>query len=552
MHPLLRRQLRRAGLDPQAAPDRESWAAFLERVDAFYRQSEEDRYLLERSMQLSSEEMRELTDSLEASRNRLSSMVEHLAEGLVLLDAHGSILLANPEAARLLRSTVEDLAGRPIASLTDPPLPWPPPAAIRDESASVRCDDGTSLHMALALNPIQVGQRFQGATLSFRDVSELERARTEALEASRAKAQFLANVSHEIRTPMSAILGFAEMLRVECTPGTQSSALIDSIQNNGEHLLGLLNDILDLSKIESGRLECEAVPVELGHLLEGVLELSRPIAARKKLEIETTGFTPELEVIHTDPMRLRQILVNVVGNAVKFTLEGRIDLRIAKGDEPSTLVIEVEDTGIGIPPETLERIFEPFHQADTSMTRRFGGTGLGLSLSRQLARLLGGSLTATSTPGLGSCFRLELANAIRPRLRKRAHGSPLTHAKILRLGAPDESELHTELERVGADVTCVETLDQACEHLAAAKDTELLLLDLAQTGLDLPAALPQLRKHAPRAAILSLGGGWLPDERRRALDAGCDDHLDAPVTTSALVATCIRHLGLGTDRSHAA
>ncbi|MCX5690486.1 MAG: ATP-binding protein [Planctomycetota bacterium] len=247
--------------------------------------------------------------------------------------------------------------------------------------------------------------------------AEMERLQAAALAANRAKSEFLANVSHEIRTPMTAILGYTELLSEdgdrELAPKSRLE-YIDTIKRNGEHLLTIINDILDLSKIEAGRLVIEPVPTDPAVLIREVVNLMQVNAVAKslKLELQWRGLIPAS--IRTDPIRLRQILMNLVGNAIKFTELGHISIRVgcdAASSEPgdSVLVVEVSDTGIGMSHGQLAELFGAFVQADTSMTRRFGGTGLGLRVSMNLARLLGGTITVRSEPGQGSTFILSVS-----------------------------------------------------------------------------------------------------------------------------------------------
>ncbi len=393
MDQLLRKQLKRYGLDPKQAPTQSAWADFLLRVDITYRQAEEGRYLLQRSMAISSEELEELNATLRSSqahladqRSRLLAMVEHLGDALCMTDELGRIVLTNPEAQRLLGYSAEELHLLPLSSLapTEITESWSLDSCHRTEQALFLANHQQSVEVSYVLCPILRDNKPAGAVLIFRDVSELQRAREAALEAAHLKDQFLANMSHEIRTPMNAILGFAEMLRSEVCTTPQARAWIDSIQSNGEHLLHLLNDILDLSKIESGALECELVNTNLEALIRGVTERIRPLAQAKHLALEVTLAPSAPKRIRTDPQRLRQVLAYLLDNAVKFTNHGHVHLRLGCARAtPDELFIEVEDTGIGMRASQLEAIFEPFRQVDASLTRRFGGTGLGLTLARE-------------------------------------------------------------------------------------------------------------------------------------------------------------------------
>ncbi len=240
------------------------------------------------------------------------------------------------------------------------------------------------------------------------DITDLVRARVQAEEASRAKSVFLATMSHELRTPLNSIIGFAGILLKQFPedPDCKERVYLQRIRSNGRHLLELINDILDLSKIEAGRLELDVEAVDLGEVLLATADLFEPHCREKGIHFELEGLDGSAEPLPCDRRKMRQILVNLVGNAVKFTPRGQVQLRLCIGADGTPRAVEVRDTGIGISPDQLDAIFEPFRQADSSVARKYGGSGLGLAISRALAEIMGFRLTVQSRVGEGSLFRL--------------------------------------------------------------------------------------------------------------------------------------------------
>ncbi|RMF45757.1 MAG: response regulator [Deltaproteobacteria bacterium] len=324
-------------------------------------------------------------------------------------------------------------------------------------------------------------------------VEELRLARDRAEAANRAKSQFLANMSHEIRTPMIGVLGMTELL-FNSGLNERQRKLAETVFKSGESLLEILNDLLDLSRIEAGRMELDDEPFDIGEVVEAVVALLREGAERKGLGLEM-DLAPDLDTeVRGDGGRLRQILLNLVGNAIKFTDDGYVALRVRAGeaDQDGTDIgrrafrIEVEDTGIGIPPELQDRIFDSFVQADETMTRKVGGTGLGLAIVRQLVDMMGGRIHLESRPGLGTRFILELSFRIHQRPSADAYRLPIDRNRVLMISDdPEVGSLVSKIEALGGEVEVVTSGTRALSLLRRDRNDglDLVLVDQTMAGL---------------------------------------------------------------------
>lgn len=411
------------------------------------------------------------------------------------------------------------------------------------------------------------------AVRNVQQIADLWTARRAAEQASLAKSEFLANMSHEIRTPMTAILGYADILADEnnSDAAINREDAVETIRNNGQHLLNIINDVLDMSKIEAGRMTVEKISTNPAVILQEVKALMEPRAAGKglKLEVSSQGLIPHH--IDSDPTRLRQILLNLVGNAIKFTEIGTIkivaSIEEAEGSDP-TMRFAVTDTGVGMSAEQCEKIrrFDAFTQADGSTTREFGGSGLGLRISNALARLLGGEIRIDSEQGLGSTFSVSIsvgdishfdgiaigvADSLPPTKRDATEPAeerelPLEGMRVLLVeDGPDNQRLFCFLlKKAGADVEVAGNGRICLERVADANERnepfDVILMDMQMPEMDGYQATRHLRDSDHKGPILALTAHAMPDDRQKCIDAGCSEFLTKPIDRAQLIEIC-RH-----------
>jgi PAS domain S-box-containing protein len=432
--------------------------------------------------------------------------------------------------------------------------------------------DGTVMHVEVTLRDIMLDGRWMRLAamvdVSRRVVAEeqlrqfmqkLQTAKEEAERANQLKSAFLANMSHEIRTPLGAMLGFADLLRDPNISREEHSNYLNILVRNGEQLSVIINDILDLSKVEAGHLTLEFIEVEPQSIVKDVLSLMEIKAREKNLQLsyEVDPSTPER--IHTDPLRMRQVLLNLTSNAIKFTQQGSVHIRsFGERNEQGRVLMgfEITDTGIGISADQLDRIFEMFVQAEDSTTRKFGGTGLGLALSRQLARALGGDVRVKHTQlHEGSTFLFTLTDlpelCEKPETRCDLEAAPpprdgeelsLNGLKILVVDdAPDiRSLISFLLMRAGALVDFAEDGSEGYRK-ALSNSYDMVLMDIQMPVMDGYTATMKLREQGYHKPIIALTAHAMTEARKKCLTVGCTGHLSKPINPSHLLGTVAFH-----------
>ncbi|GAB6166960.1 hypothetical protein JCM19992_29600 [Thermostilla marina] len=530
---------------------------------------------------------------------------ETSVDAIVVADDNGRIVFWNRGAEELFGWRSEDVLGKdPHAILAPPEMRdtacqafaaffWhgegPLIGSIRELTA--RTKNGQEIPVEVSISRVPRGERFQAVAI-IRDISHrkleefavqnhiaaleelqwaLTDARDAAVAAAEAKSAVLANVAHELRTPLAAMIGYADQL-FETEEVEAARRLARSIRRNGEHLLQLLNDLLDVAKADAGKIRIEMGDCVVCDLIGDVAATFAKKASEKGIDLKCRFETPVPERIVSDVLRVRQILFNLVSNAVKFTPKGSVTIstRCVHGDaDGSALLFDVIDTGIGIEPDALERIFDPFQQADNKTAVRYGGTGLGLAVSRRLAELLGGELSAWSEPGKGSTFRLRLPTGtlgdvpfLSPDEAEAAveakfeHSSTKTDAveqgnrftgKVLLVEDSEDNRLIVThlLRRLGGDVDSAGDGLAACEMVrqaqAEGEPYDLVLMDMEMPRLDGCEATRRLRHEGYTLPIIALTAHTDDEKHRQALEAGCNAVLTKPVHREALAEALATH-----------
>ena len=517
-----------------------------------------------------------LEQDLESGKKFLEQVMDASIAAIIVMNGHGEIIYANSEAERILRLTRNEMTGLAYnaprwhtsrldgSAIPDEELPFALAIAdrepVRDVRFAIQWDDGT--RRCLSVNAVAF--EGEGAELrvvtSFNDITEelaattrLEQARAQAEGASKSKSMFLANMSHEIRTPLNGVLGMAEVLEGTLVEERQRR-MISTIRTSGETLLSILNDILDMSKIEAGKMEIEQVPFVVNDLVQPVQALNAIRAEEKGLEFRVHTNSGCAMPLLGDPHRISQILNNLLHNAIKFTESGSVTLTLqCQPGEPLEMV--VTDTGIGMSKTQVSRILDSFEQADGSITRRFGGTGLGMSIVRQLVTLMNGEIAVDSAQGQGTSIRVSLPLPVAEASQTvRARDSspvnrPMVRLDHLRALVADDSQtnrlvISEMLIECGVEITMVENgreaVDTWLENIQQGRAFDIVLMDISMPVMDGVSALTLIREHEDTLGkdpvpVIAVTANAMPHQVADYLIAGFDTHLAKPFKQAELL-----------------
>jgi PAS domain S-box-containing protein len=498
---------------------------------------------------------------LQRQRRYFEAVLQLSPTAIVTVDEQFNVTSWNPAAEELFGYSAEEAMGRFIDDLVANVPELREEAAAMNEAGArgtrARAisrrtrKDGSIVDVEVVAGPVYVGDERVGHSVIYHDIGEIQRARRDAEAATRAKSAFLATMSHEIRTPLNAVIGMTGLL-LDTPLTSEQRNYAEVVRSSGDALLGVINDILDFSKIEAGRLELEKAPFDLRDCLESALELVAAVVAKKGLEIAYDMEPNVPAAVVGDVTRVRQIVINLLTNAVKFTEHGEVVLTVGAdrigGDSRFRLHFTVRDTGIGIAEERMERLFESFSQVDTSTTRRYGGTGLGLAISRRLAEAMGGRMWAESRVGEGSAFHFTIqaeASDAPVRAYERRGAPQLEGRRVLIVddNATNRQILGRQTQSWGMLPRATEHPAEALEWIRRGDPFDVAILDMQMPDMDGLALAEEVRRHRdagtlPLVMLTSLGR---PDEK--SAEAGFAAYLTKPIKPSHLYDTLLELFG---------
>ena len=527
-------------------------------------------------------ERKQVEGYLRLSESKLQSLFRSVPEAIVVANAEGKMVQANDATCAIFGYSMEELIDQPISLLvpvTDPgqDVRFMLSALSSDQKGLLnqpqvlqgRKRDGSGFPVRLIISETHLDNEhfFIGVMQDFTALQSaqdvLVEAKEKAEQANRLRGEFLANMSHEIRTPMNGIVGMTELALDTTTPELQKEYLNLALDSS-KHLLRIINEILDFSKIEAKALELDLLDVNLTELIKNTARSLEPLARAKGIDLLVQTATDLPEGVWVDPVRVRQVLTNLMGNAIKFTDQGQVVVRaelLPEMNEQTVLLrISIIDTGIGFEPERMEALFSPFTQADGSVTRSYGGTGLGLAISRSLVQLMGGFITAEGRPGKGATFVVTLpvkkvisnanASAVTPPTEVETSGVPIT--PVSPITAPvdagcsvllvEDHEINRKLaqillERMGYRCAMVNDGQQALDRLAL-EHFDVVLMDVMMPVLDGLSALRELRTRESllglRTPVLMVTAHAMTGDKERFLAAGADGYVSKPLSQEAL------------------
>lgn len=520
-------------------------------------------------------------DPSQAIPDRVRSALDTMAEGLLVLDARQNIVLANEAFSTIVGIPSGKLLGQKAgsfawynmddSSMARPDYPWSRALADceaqRNQSVRLKVGDDDIRTFQTNCSPVLASENKAGGVLiSFDDITELEqkeqqlkKSKMEAEQANQAKSDFLANMSHEIRTPMTAIMGFTEVLkrayneRAEGVTDNHNLHYLNTIASSSQHLLDLINDILDLSKVEAGRVEVEEVLCSVHWIIHEVVQVMRVRAEEKGLTLEYLPEGSLPETIQSDPVRIRQIMINLIGNAIKFTERGSVEIITSLDNSAADpmLKIAVRDSGIGMTAGQSADVFSPFVQADSSITRRFGGTGLGLSICKRFSEAMGGEISVASEAGKGSTFTVVIPAGSLVGSKMLTPEELLADSQISSApkagkwifnpvpilvvddGAENRELLSLVLQGQGLVVSTATNGREALDLLAREK-IEMVLMDVSMPVMDGYTAVAEMRERGMTVPVIALTAHAMKGAKERCLNAGYSGYLSKPIDFDAL------------------